>query len=179
MVEELNVKSLLEKFSLSELSKKEAVLIIDVREPDEYVHEHIEYSLNVPLSKIAEIDLSRYQDKVAVFHCGSGSRTQINRHMLAGTPFKKKYCLSGGLYEWKAAHLPTISQVSAPINVMRQVQLIASMIIFIGLALGAWLSPYFLLITAFAGAGLLLSGLTGFCGMAEVLKFLPWNKPKK
>lgn len=113
-----------------------------------------------------------------IFHCRSGHRTEINRKLLKQTPFKEKYCLLGGLTAWKDAKLPTIKQTQAPIDVMRQVQFIISLMIFIGIGLGYFVSPYFLLITLFAGAGLLFASLTGFCGMARLLKHMPWNKIK-
>ncbi|EHC46625.1 Rhodanese-related sulfurtransferase [Salmonella enterica subsp. enterica serovar Johannesburg str. S5-703] len=33
----------------------------------------------------------------------------------------------------------------------------------------------FFLISGFVGAGLMLAGMTGFCGMARLLEKMPWN----
>ena len=38
------------------------------------------------------------------------------------------------------------------------------------------MSPWFLILTGFFGAGLLFAGLTGTCGMATMLAYLPWNR---
>jgi hypothetical protein len=62
------------------------------------------------------------------------------------------------------------------ISVIRQVQMGAGMLILAGLALGLLVNPYFLAITGFVGAGLSVAGFTGFCGMANVLMIMPWNK---
>ena len=37
-------------------------------------------------------------------------------------------------------------------------------------------SPWFLAVPAFVGAGLMTAGVTGFCGMAQLLMRAPWNK---
>lgn len=174
----LSATSLLEQFTLAQLNNRDDVVIIDVREPDEYAHEHISGAVNVPLSQFKQANFEKDQHKIAIFHCRSGNRTQINESLLNNTPFKQKFCIGGGIAQWKAANLPVISKMSAPIDVMRQVQLIISLMILVGLALGLSLSPYFFLITAFAGVGLMIASLTGFCGLAELLKFLPWNKAK-
>ncbi|KAE9854486.1 DUF2892 domain-containing protein, partial [Escherichia coli] len=42
--------------------------------------------------------------------------------------------------------------------------------------LGYTLSGGFFLLSGFVGAGLLFAGLTGFCGMARLLKIMPWNR---
>ncbi|WP_328287290.1 YgaP family membrane protein [Enterobacter cloacae] len=45
-----------------------------------------------------------------------------------------------------------------------------------GVVLGYTLSSGFFLLSGFVGAGLLFAGLTGFCGMARLLKVMPWNR---
>ena len=59
---------------------------------------------------------------------------------------------------------------------MRQVQLGAGGLVLLGIVLAATVSPWFLLVTGFVGGGLLLAGATGFCGMARVLAYMPWNR---
>lgn len=48
----------------------------------------------------------------------------------------------------------------------------AGLFILISLALGVWVSTYWLFFTAFVGANLLQFGFTGFCPMATILKRL-------
>lgn len=43
------------------------------------------------------------------------------------------------------------------------IRVIAGTFVLISLALGYWLSPYWLLLTAFVGLNLLQSAFTGFC----------------
>jgi len=48
------------------------------------------------------------------------------------------------------------------------VQVLAGSLILGSLALGHWVSPWWLLLTAFVGANLLQSGLTHFC-LSEII----------
>jgi len=48
----------------------------------------------------------------------------------------------------------------------------AGAVVLIGLVLGWLVSPYWLLLSAFAGANMLQAGFTGFCPAAKVFKAL-------
>ena len=48
-----------------------------------------------------------------------------------------------------------------------------------GVALGVFVSPWFLILPAFVGCGLMFAGITGWCGMALLLAKMPWNKAPK
>jgi len=54
----------------------------------------------------------------------------------------------------------------------RIVRLFAGIVILASLALGAWVSPWWLLLTAFVGANLLQSSLTCWCPLEIVLRKL-------
>jgi hypothetical protein len=59
---------------------------------------------------------------------------------------------------------------------MRQVQIAAGALVLLGLLLALLLSPWFALLSAAVGAGLIFAGLSGFCGLAELLQRLPYNR---
>ncbi|WP_353203718.1 DUF2892 domain-containing protein [Sphingomonas sp.] len=59
---------------------------------------------------------------------------------------------------------------------MRQVQIVAGSLVLTGVVLGWLVSPYFFGVSAFVGAGLTFAGISGFCGMARLLGYLPWNR---
>ena len=46
----------------------------------------------------------------------------------------------------------------------------------IGLGLGSWVAPDWILLSWFVGAGLVFAGVSGFCGMARLLALMPWNR---
>lgn len=59
---------------------------------------------------------------------------------------------------------------------MRQVQIAAGSMAFIGAALGFALHPAFDVVSAGVGAGLMFAGITGSSAMARMLKVMPWNR---
>ena len=152
------------------------VVMIDVRTPQEYEHEHISGAINVPLSSWSTFDFSAYHDKTLIFYCRSGQRTQLHQSQLDTVVCTAKSIMAGGITAWKAAGEKVVhSAAKAPIDIMRQVQCVVGFLIILGVLLSV-LSPYFLLLPLVVGVGLLFAGLTGFCGMARVLQWMPWNK---
>jgi hypothetical protein len=63
-----------------------------------------------------------------------------------------------------------------PLELQRQVQLGAGLLAFLGTLAGVLVSPWFLIVPGFVGAGLTVAGATGFCGMARLLVRAPWNR---
>ena len=86
------------------------------------------------------------------------------------------YVVDGGIEAWKQAGLPVARNARAPLELMRQVQIAAGSLILLGAVLAATLSPWFLLLSGFVGAGLVFAGVSGFCGMALLLARMPWNR---
>ncbi len=153
-------------------------ILIDIREHDEHAREHIIGARLAPLSAIDAHDFDRDHGKAAVFHCKSGMRTQANAARLIAKGFKEAYFLEGGIEGWKATGLPVHANRKAPLELMRQVQITAGLLILTGAALGWLVNPAFFALSAFVGAGLTFAGATGWCGMALLLKAMPWNQPK-
>jgi hypothetical protein len=63
-------------------------------------------------------------------------------------------------------------------NIDRAVLAFAGLVVLISLTLGYFFSPYWLLLTAFAGLNLLQAAFTGFCPAALIFKaagFKPGN----
>ena len=58
----------------------------------------------------------------------------------------------------------------------RQVRIAAGSLVVLGSLLGFFVSPFFLGISAFVGAGLVFSGVTNTCGMGMLLSKMPWNQ---
>ncbi len=160
------------------MDENKAVLI-DIREMDEYVREHIPGSRLMPLSGFNPNDFAHEHDKIGVFHCNSGARTEQAAAQLLETSFKEVYHLDGGFQAWKKAGLPINLNRKAPISIMRQVQITAGSLVVLGIVLAVLFSPWFMALSAFVGAGLVFAGTTGFCGMANILAFMPWNRPFK
>ena len=52
----------------------------------------------------------------------------------------------------------------------------AGSLVLLGTALGAFVHPGFLGLSAFVGAGLVFAGITDTCGMGMLLARMPWNR---
>lgn len=150
-------------------------LLIDVQEPGEYAREHIAGALSTPLSRFDPTQLPRNKRIVACCPLGVRSRDAGSRLASAGYD---AFHLEGGMEAWKKAGLPTAVGLKQPIPVMRQVQIIAGSLVVIGVVLAALASPWFLLLSAIIGGGLLFAGLSGNCMMALLLARLPYNQPR-
>ncbi len=85
------------------------LLLIDVREPEEYASERIPGALLYPLSSFDAATLPDDGPRRVVFHCGSGKRSlaAAERRLAAGQPHAAH--MSGGIAAWKAAGLPVIA----------------------------------------------------------------------
>ncbi len=89
------------------------VLLIDVREPEEYASERIAGALLFPLSTFDPAALPDDESRRVVFHCGSGKRSlaAAERRLAAGQLHAAH--MGGGLAAWKAAGLPVITPDSS------------------------------------------------------------------
>ena len=163
--------------SARELIDSGRAILIDVREPSENRAERIAGSLLVPLSRFDPAAIPSEPGKSVIFHCRTGRRSRsAAQKVLASGRSGQVANLSGGIDAWKAAGLPTIADKSAPIDVMRQTQIVIGTIVLTGLALGTLVSPWFLILSGFMGAGLIFAGSTGWCGMAMLMAKMPWNR---
>lgn len=163
---------------LKNLCKNNKILICDIRENDEFNREHIPGAINTPISKLDtnQIEIAcKDVDKVVV-HCLSGNRTKMSEPHLSKINQDEIFILDGGINAWKRLGCIVNKNSSAPLPLMRQVQIVAGILIIIGVLLGFFVNEWYFLISGFVGAGLIFAGITGFCGMARLLMLLPYNK---
>lgn len=157
-----------------ELIDRGAVLV-DIREFDEHSRSRIATARHAPLSRLDKLEVGTHAPAV-IFHCRSGNRTASNARRLAQCTDYDAFILDGGIDAWKNAGLPVVENKRQPIEIMRQVQITAGSLVFIGTALGALVHPGFYILAAFVGAGLVFAGVSGSCMMARLLSFAPWNR---
>nr|WP_294916290.1 rhodanese family protein [uncultured Neokomagataea sp.] len=148
--------------------------LIDIRGADEYARERISGAVNVPLNRIGDL---AYDRRPVIFHCKSGMRTAANVAQLeAAAGGAPAYILEGGIDAWRRVGQPTLKDRAQPLEIMRQVQIVAGSLVLIGVLLGLFVAPVFFGLSAFVGTGLIFAGITGWCGMANVLGAMPWNR---
>lgn len=151
-------------------------LIIDIRANNEYARAHIQQARSIPLEQLRSQSLITTDASTVIFYCSSGNRTRLQAQTLADCATCDAYILDGGLDAWKKAGLPVVTDRSQPLELQRQVQIIAGSMIVLGAVLGATVSPWFHALSGLVGAGLMFAGVSGYCGMARLLMKMPWNR---
>ncbi|MFN9643872.1 MAG: rhodanese-like domain-containing protein [Cyanobacteriota bacterium] len=156
---------------------KHQATVIDVREPMEYASGHIAGSLNVPLGRLVDATLP---EGPLVLVCQSGSRSVKGMEQLRrrGHPHPVAD-LEGGLPSWEQGGLPMRKRKGAPLPLTRQVQIAAGVLVLAGLTLSQWVAPSWIVLSWFAGAGLVFAGFSGFCGLTRLLTLMPWNQERR
>jgi rhodanese-related sulfurtransferase len=154
-----------------------AAVLVDVREPAEYAAEHIAGSILLPLARVSSAALPSPLRQKLVIHCRKGGRGgNACEKLLKELPDAEIYNLAGGIDAWVAAGLPVQRTGRRVLPLDRQVQLTVGLCVLTSSLIGYFYAPSFILVAAFFGAGLTFAGLSGFCGLARVLAFMPWNK---
>ena len=165
--------------SLAEAKRllEEGAVLVDVRERDEHAREKMPGARHLSLSKLDQADFALPRGKPLLFYCRSGARTLANAGRLAAKAGgSEAYIVAGGIDAWKKAGLSVVTDHRQPVELQRQVQIGAGSLVFAGTVLGLFVSPWFVGVTLFVGGGLILAGVTGFCGMARLLVRAPWNR---
>lgn len=153
-------------------------VLVDIREADEFARSHIAGAQSQPLSTWEHAHVSLDFGADVIFTCRSGIRTAGACDRLAARVSGDTFVLDGGLNAWIKAGLPVATNADAPMEIMRQVQIVAGLLVLIGVVLGFLASPVWFGLAGFVGAGLIFAGVSGFCGMAHILILAPWNRVK-
>lgn len=153
-----------------------AAILVDIREPDEFARAHVKGALQHPLSTFEAAHLKVEPGPDVVFTCRTGMRTGGACDRLAAAVDGEAFVLEGGLDAWRAAGLPVEENRKAPLEMMRQVQIVAGSLVLAGVILGFTANPAFFGLPGLVGAGLAFAGISGFCGMARLLALAPWNR---
>ncbi len=149
---------------------------INVCTPAEYQEKHIKGVRSVPLdtlhTRVAELN----QKKTIYIHCLSGNRGRqaIEKLQTLGVT-AELVNVEGGLLAWEEAGHETGSHTTR-LPVMRQVFIGAGGLVLGGVLLTQLVDYNFILVPLFVSLGLLVSGVTGWCGLALILSKMPWNR---
>ncbi len=157
----------------------ETVDLIDVRTPVEYREIHAEIAQSVPLDRLDPIAVMEARngggEEQLYVICRSGGRGRQAAERFQAAGFSNVVNVEGGTTAWEQAGLPVVRGKKA-MSLERQVRIAAGSLVVLGTALGAFVHPAFLGLSAFVGAGLVFAGLTDTCGMGMMLARMPWNQ---
>jgi len=105
------VKDITPKDALKMIEAGDAILI-DVREPDEFLESHIPYAKSIPMSVIDGVfhHLKFPANKTIIFQCKSGGRSGRVCEYVSTIPEVKNDILNlqGGITAWAENELPII-----------------------------------------------------------------------
>ncbi|MFM6931060.1 MAG: rhodanese family protein [Novosphingobium sp.] len=169
----------LQKLTPSEVQARIAsgrAVLVDIREADEFARAHVPGAQSQPLSAWEQAHLIIDPAADVIFTCRTGMRTAGACDRLAARVQGEAFVLDGGLDAWAKAGLPVAEDSKVPMDINRQVQITAGLLILTGVALGFLVSPVWFGLSGFVGAGLTFAGLSGTCAMARVLMAMPWNQ---
>lgn len=82
------------------------VMLVDVREADEFAAEHIAGAINMPLSGFQPSQLPDAGGRLVVLQCAGGKRSGMALEKCAAAQAAIETHLAGGIGAWKAAGLP-------------------------------------------------------------------------
>lgn len=152
--------------------------LIDVRTPVEFREVHVPFAQNLPLDTLnpaAIASVCKTSSEPLYVICRSGSRGRQACEKLAAGGLTNIFNVEGGTLAWVQAGLPVVRGKKA-ISLERQVRIAAGSLVLLGAALGTFVHPYWIGLSAFIGAGLVFAGITDTCGMGMLLARMPWNR---
>ena len=158
--------------------RTERIDLIDVRTPAEFAAVHAVGAVNLPLDQMSaeRIATLRKHDGPAYLICHSGARAAQAAATLEAAGITDLVLVDGGTKAWQAAGAPVVTSTRRALPLDRQMQLVVGTLVAAGTALGAFVDPWFLVVPAFIGAGLINAGATGLCPLAMVIARMPWNR---
>lgn len=105
------MKGVIEELSaqdVARLLRDGRIILVDVREPDEFAAQRIPGALLCPLSTLDAAMLPPDGDRRVVFHCGSGKRSASAARARIAAGAGRAAHLTGGIVAWTAAGLAVI-----------------------------------------------------------------------
>lgn len=150
--------------------------LVDVREPVENAEESIPQARLIPLGELEKRAHELDRTRPLVVHCQSGKRGSQAVEKLRALGFTDVQNLEGGIQAWKEKGLAVHRSSRGGLPLMQQVQLTIGLGVLTGVLLSRYVNPQWIWLSAFFGAGLVMAGLTGWCGLAILLSKMPWNQ---
>jgi len=90
--------------------QEDEYVLVDVRQPDEYIQGHLPGALLIPLGEIPQRLAELPVDKDVVVYCRSGKRSKAAALFIASRPYVAGtiFNMSGGILDWDGQLLPAM-----------------------------------------------------------------------
>jgi rhodanese-related sulfurtransferase len=156
--------------------------LLDVRTGMEYRSGHIPGAKLLTLDEISDESLNeqlgdpKQGDHTPIYiTCQSGFRAQQAVGKLYQRGYKNIVLVEGGTEGWEKAGLP-MKRCGKVISLERQVQIVIGSLLLLKVFFGFTLHELFFVAGAVIGVGLIMAGVTRWCGLVRLIAMLPWNR---
>lgn len=156
--------------------------IVDVRSPAEYQAGHIPGARLLPVDELNAGKLAGIVDDAELsaenplyLTCHTGTRAETAALLLREAGVEHLSLVEGGTEAWQKAGLP-INKCGNALSLDRQVQIAVGSLLILKVLFGFTVHELFFVAGAAIGAGLITAGVTRWCGMAQVMARMPWNR---
>jgi rhodanese-related sulfurtransferase len=156
--------------------------LLDVRTGLEYRSGHIPGAKLLALDEMSDKalieqlgDLNKRDHGFIYVTCQSGLRAQQAIEKLHTYGYRNLILVEGGTEGWEKAGLP-MKRCGRVITLERQVQIAIGSLLLLKVLFGFTLHELFFLTGAAIGAGLIVAGVTRWCGLARLIAMMPWNR---
>jgi rhodanese-related sulfurtransferase len=156
--------------------------LLDVRTAAEYRAGHIPDAQLIPIEELAPGAVVKRFNRPTPGHeetlyltCQSGARAEQAAARLKQAGLANLALVSGGTQRWEQAGLP-LRRCGNAIALERQVQIAVGTLLILKVFLGYSVHELFFALAAMIGAGLIVAGVTRWCGMAQLIARMPWNR---
>ena len=157
-------------------------VLLDVRTAAEYHAGHIPGSQLFPIGELRPDEVTRRFKHAAHGHqeplyitCRSGARARQAAERLQLAGFTNLALVEGGTQGWEQAGLP-LRRCGSAISLERQVQIAVGSLLILKVVLGFSVHALFFALAAVIGTGLIVAGVTRWCGMAQLMARMPWKR---
>lgn len=167
------------KISPKDAAAEHACVILDVRTDIEHRAAALKQPhIHLPLDRLDAADFIKAQkldgSRPLYILCRAGARAAKAAESFRQAGFENVHVIDGGILNCETCGLAL--KKGEVISLERQVRIAVGSTVLLGVLLGALLSPWFYVLPAFCGAGLVVAGVTEWCGMALLLARAPWNR---
>jgi len=90
------------------LMNDDDVVVLDVRENNEYSSGHIRDAVHIPMGSLSKRlnEIEKFKHKKVLAYCRSGNRSNAACRTLSKQGFENVSNMSGGIISWTSANLP-------------------------------------------------------------------------
>lgn len=100
-------KALSPLLAVTKMNSSDTV-VVDVRDPHEYIKGHITDSINIPLNKLSDnlLSLDKYKKQDVIIVCQTGTRSIPACKTLTKANFEQVFNITGGMQSWEENKFP-------------------------------------------------------------------------